>query len=357
MLDVRDLLSVTPHVERIVFSYDQTHARHTPVYREERRTHYYIGSISGDRVLLLEIPSIEAANEPVDLLELDTPTFVARTSDTDFRCHYPIVTPRPRSASDTNFERFAEVISYPLKACLQLGLTDFQSDTLRWEGDQFQAEYTQQIKDELRNVNFHFGKPGEVVPESVKEKFLADLLNPPANRPKGKVTKYTEWSGGKLVEVLKPPPGSVDARIQDFYIAKHAAEMERGFRGELIRDQEGNAFQIRFDLRTNTHGRVELKYFPTVGLPAPFPHQIRRFIESESTPGPVINITIYSVKISEQPVDDAVFVPWQYLKEGTYVRGRDVGNGRSTVADPKDQALFRELLEKSDKRFRTGDSG
>jgi hypothetical protein len=360
MRDVRDLLSATPHVERIVFSYDQTHTRHTPVYREEMRTHYYIGSISGDRVLLLGIPSIEGANEPVDLLKLDTPTFVAHTSDTDFRCHYPIVTPRPRPVADPNFERSVKMLVYPLMAGLQLGLTDFQPGTLRWEGDRFRAEFTDEIKNRKSHGTIHFGKPGEVVPESVKEKFLADLLNPPENRPKGRVGykdilyKEVHTSRGPL-QVVTPTPGSVEAKIQDFYIAKHEAEMARGFKGELIRDEQGNVFQIRFELRTNIHGRVELKYFPTVGLPAPFPHRIQRFLDLESESGPMINITIYSVKISDQPVDEAVFVPWQYLKEGTYVRGRDMGNERSALADPKkDHALFRQLLEKSDKRFTNG---
>jgi len=363
MRDVCDLLSATPHVERIVFSYDQTHVRHEPVYREEKQTHFYVGSISGNRLLLLGIPSIEAADEPVDLLKLDTPTFVARTSDADFRCNYPIVTPRPRSVPNPNFERSVKFLVYPLMACLQLGLTDFQPSTLRWEGDRFRAEFTDEIKHRKQYGTIHFGKPGEVVPESVKEKFLADLLNPPANRPKGRVVykdivyKEVHTSREKPVEVAKPPPGSVEARIQDFYIAKHEAEMARGFTGELIRNQEGNVFQIRFELRTTIHGRIELEYLPTVGLPAPFPHRIRRFLDLESEAGPVINITIYSVKISDQPVDDAIFVPSQYLKEGTYVRGRDVGNGRSTLADPrKDHALLRELLEKSDKRFTTRQS-
>jgi hypothetical protein len=85
MRDTRDLLSGWLHVERIVFSFKRKHVHHGPVYREEKRTHYCIDTSSGDRFLLVGIPSVEAANEPVDLLQLRSPTLVARTSDSNFR--------------------------------------------------------------------------------------------------------------------------------------------------------------------------------------------------------------------------------------------------------------------------------
>ena len=78
MHDIRDLISGSLHVERIVFSGEMTHASHEPEYREEKRTHYYIGAMSGDRFLLLEIPSPESANGALDLLERATRLLIAR---------------------------------------------------------------------------------------------------------------------------------------------------------------------------------------------------------------------------------------------------------------------------------------
>ncbi len=54
-------------------------------------------------------------------------------------------------------------------------------------------------------------------------------------------------------------------------------------------------------------------------------------------------MTIHAARIAEQPMDDAQFLPWRYLKAGTYVRGKALPNGYFTTADPKDQSLLREL--------------
>src|ERR1700678_2563100 len=115
MRDIRDLLSGSQHIERIVFACDQTHVVHEPAFREEKRTHYYIGASSNDRFLLLEIPSPEAANQTVDLLKLASPAAVARTSDTDFYYNGPMITPRPRSACDSNLENAFRMRLYPLQ--------------------------------------------------------------------------------------------------------------------------------------------------------------------------------------------------------------------------------------------------
>jgi len=41
MRDIRDLLSGSPLLERIVFGYVSAHVYHEPVYREEKRMRYY----------------------------------------------------------------------------------------------------------------------------------------------------------------------------------------------------------------------------------------------------------------------------------------------------------------------------
>src|SRR5450759_5233595 len=115
MRDTRDLLSGSLHIERIVFSFERKHVYHGPVYREEKRTHYCIGAISGDRFLLVEIPSVEAADEPVDLLQLPTPTLVARTADSNFYYNGPLLAPQPRSTSPPHLERAFPAPLTPLR--------------------------------------------------------------------------------------------------------------------------------------------------------------------------------------------------------------------------------------------------
>src|SRR5512138_1247379 len=134
---IRDLLSVSLEIERIVFCHQSKYVQYEPAYREEMRRNCYIGAVSGDRFLLVEIPSIEAAGEPVDLLTLPAPTMVARTSETDFYYHGPLLTPQPRSASPFYLENAFRARLYPLRECLQLGLFLARPGSFRWEGDRF----------------------------------------------------------------------------------------------------------------------------------------------------------------------------------------------------------------------------
>jgi hypothetical protein len=354
MRDIRELLSGPLHIKRMVFSCGINHVQHDPEYREETRIHFYMGALSTDRFLLIEIPSPEAANGPVDLLALDHPAVVARTSDTDFYYNGPLFTPQPRLGAESNLERAFRIRLGPLRQCLQLGLNTAKPESFRWEGDRFSADYTEQMKIQGQvTVSFPEGTL-----ESMKEKFLADLQNPPAERSCAvhSVTRRfarTVTRHGRVVRAsdvqLEPPgmpepaPGSVEARIMAYYEAKHEASIAKGIKGELLRDEHGNVSEIRLD---EGPYRIELEYSPSEDLPLPWPHRITRIFTARTIPS--VNpqqITIYSARISEQPLDDAHFLPWGYLKEGTYVRGKALPNGRFTVADPKDQLLWHELRQ------------
>jgi hypothetical protein len=362
MHDIGDLLSGPLHIERIVFGCESTHVYHQPAYREEKRMRYYVGAISDDRFLLVEIPSPETANEPVDFLQFDMhAAMVARTSDTDFYYSGPLITPEPRCESSAPLENAFRLQLSPLWQCLKLGISMAKPGSFRWDGDHFNADYTDEIR-EQQGVMYPvtFGKPGEVVPESVKEKFLADLENPPANLKvttksviTHKVTKMIGldgkviWSSdGNLEPVppdVEPAPGSVEARIAAHYKATHEARMAKGVNGELLRDAQGSVSEIRFD--DGIH-RVEFDYAPSDDLPLPWPHRIRTFINSVGSEPevPSSHMTIYAARISDQPLDDTAFIPWPYLKEGTYVRGQVLPNGHFKPADPKDQILCHKLV-------------
>lgn len=355
MHDIRDLLSGSLHIERIVFACDITWVRHEPFYQKEKRTHYYRGAVSGDRFLLLQIPSPETANQPVDLLKLAAPTFVARTSDADFYYNGPLLTPQPRSTPNSNLENAFRARLHPLRDCLQLGLMEIKPGSIRWDGDHFNADYPDEMKNHGVNYSISFGKPGENVPESVKEKYLADLLNPPPNRPMAVLSGKAEYrmsrdgkitwaSDGNLEPLVIPQPasGSVEARIVAAYAARHEAKMAKGINGQLQRDAQRNVCGIHLN---ENPCRIELDYAPSADLPLPWPHRIRRFINSsQSEPEvPCTQMTIYAARVSDQPLEDAVFVPWTYLKEGSYVRGKALPNGHFTAADPKDQKLLMEL--------------
>jgi hypothetical protein len=345
MHDIRDLISGSLHIERIVFACDIHHTRHAPVYSEETRTHYFLGALSGDRHLLLEIPSPQAANQPIDLLFSRSRAPLARSSDTEFKVCGPMVVPFPLSTVDPDLARGRQMLLHPLRECLQLGLAGFKPGSIRWNDDTFTAEFSDEIKKPQATYTIHFGRPGEVVPESVKEKYLADLLNPPADRPKRKVVTKASHSYLPAGEAPPPPPdyppGSVEARILAHHAAKHEARMAKGIHGQMRRNADRLVSEIRFD--AGIPRCIEFEYAPSPDLPLPFPHRIKISHDTAEVESnvPPRHMTIYALRVSEQPVDDSVFTLWNYLKEGTYVRGIPLANGRSTLADPKDQELYR----------------
>lgn len=371
MHDIRDLISGSLHVERVVFSSEVTHRSHEPENREERRTHFYIGAMSGDRFLLLEIPSPESANDAVDRRRIPRGQIIARTSNSDFTLCGPLIAPQPRSAATPEFERALPVLLNPLYDCLRLGIYQIKPGTLRWDGDNFRAEYSDSHRNLYTNGAIRFG---DNVPESVKEKYLADLLsreqNPSQQRVGGSVGHSTHRRslGSASPEIPKPPPGSVEARILAYRAARHEAEMVKGIAGQLLRDAGGKVFEIRCEAQG--YHRIELEYASSADLPLPFPHLIKRTRADAAQFNPPIApwlMTIYSLRGSDQSPDDSVFVPWNYLKEGTYVKGkalpnppddpefvgprhpRSRSNFRYTLADPKDHKLWRELIEQQDR--------
>ena len=364
MRDTRDLLAGSLHIERIVFSFERKHVYHGPVDREEKRTHYCIGAISGDRFLLVEIPSVEAASEPVDLLRLPTPTLVARTADSNFYYNGPLLAPQPRSASPLYLERAFQAQLQPLRECLQLGLFLVRPGSFRWEGDRFCADYSDEMRDQPGTISVGFGPN---VPENAKEKFLANLENPPATQPpkKAKLAKSVHRSissEGKVIwssdgnlepqEIPTPAPGTVEARIVAHYKAQHDARMAKGATGQLVRDGQGNVSEIRLD---QDPFRIELGYAPSPDLPLPFPHRIRRILTQRTEPPTEpYEMTIYAARISEHPVDDAAFIPWCYLKDRTYVRGKALPSGGFTVADPNDRDLLHNLLNRQRSQYARG---
>jgi hypothetical protein len=359
MRDLRDLLSGPSEIERIVFCHRSKHVQYEPAYREEMRRHCYIGALSGDRFLLVEIPSIEVAGEPVDLLTLSAPTMVARTSDTDFYYNGPLVTPQPRSASPSCLENAFRARLHPLRECLQLGLFLARPGSFRWEGDRFCADYSDEMKSAAGTISVGFG---ENVSESAKDKIFAELVNPPATRKHpyklAKVVEQKTNADGKVVwssdgnleapAISKPVAGSMEARIVAHCKARHEAKIAKGMSGHLIRDLQGNVSEIRLE---QDPWRIELEYAPSADLPLPWPHRIRRILNRDSEPPvPPYEMTIHAAQIAEQPMDDAQFLPWRYLKEETYVRGKALPSGHFTTADPKDQSLLRDLLRRARRR-------
>src|SRR5512140_864782 len=158
MRDLRDLLSGSLEIERIVFCHQRKHVQYEPANREEIRRHCYIGAVSGDRFLLVEIPSIAAAREPVDLLTLSAPTMVARTSDTDFYYNGPLLTPQPRSAPPPYLENAFQARLHPLRACLQLGLFLARPGSFRWEGHRFSADYSDEMQSSAGTFSIGLGE-------------------------------------------------------------------------------------------------------------------------------------------------------------------------------------------------------
>src|SRR5690242_3545845 len=293
MRDTRDLLCGPLHIERIVFSVERKHVHHGPVYRAEKRRHYCMGASSGDRFLLIEIPSAEAANEPVDLLQLSFPTLVARTSDSNFYYNGPLLAPQPRSTSTPHLERAFEAQLQPLRECLELGLFLVRPGSFRWEGDRFSAEYSDEMRHQPGSISVGFGPN---VSEKAKQEFLAELENPSATKPSstGKLVKSVHRSfssEGKMIwssdgnlqpqEIPRPVPGSVEARIVAHYEARQEAKMAKGPSGKLVRDAQGNVCEIQLD---QDPFRIELEYAPSPGLPLPWPHRIRRILTQHTEP-------------------------------------------------------------------------
>jgi hypothetical protein len=117
--------------------------------------------------------------------------------------------------------------------------------------------------------------------------------------------------------------------------------MAKGATGQLLRDAQGNVSEIRLD---QDPFRIELEYASSPDLPLPWPHRIRRILTQRTErPTAPHEITIYAARISEHPLDDAVLIPWRYLKERTYVRGKALPGGGFTVADPNDSGLLHDL--------------
>ncbi len=269
--DIRALLSGSLEIERIVFCHHSKHVEYEPVFREEMRRHCYIGALSGERFLLVEIPSAEVAGEPVDLLTLPAPTMVARTSDTDFYYNGPLLTPQPRSTAPPYLENAFQARLHPLRACLQLGLFLARPGSFRWEGDRFCADYTDEMKSSGGTISVRFG---ENVPESAKEKVFAELVNPPATQEHpyklAKMVQQMRNAEGKVVwssdgnweepVMSTPEPGSVEARIVAHYKAQHEARIANGVRGHLLRDPQGNVSEIRLE---QDPWRIEFEYAPS----------------------------------------------------------------------------------------------
>ena len=144
--------------------------------------------------------------------------------------------------------------------------------------------------------------------ESVKEKYLADLLNPPPNpsqkRVGVRVVKATHHYslGAAPSEIPKPPPGSVEARILAHHAAKHEAAMAKGIVGQLLRNSAGHVSEIRYEA-LGLH-RIELEYASSADLPLPFPHLIKRTRADAAQFEPPIapwQMTMYSLRVSDQP--------------------------------------------------------
>ena len=177
------------------------------------------------------------------------------------------------------------------------------------------------ITDEMKNqhgatFSMSFGKPGESVPESVKQKFLERLKNPPDQQTGERTSVYTVKRGFVMDrKVTEPASGSVEAQILDHYATRHMERMAKGVTGHLVRDEQGKVLEIRAD---DLSQRVELDYVSSSDLPLPWPCRITRFIGSPHCEPqiPTNQMTIYSVRTSEYAVPSLVEINRDDISRG-----------------------------------------
>ncbi len=356
---IRDLLSGHLHVEQIAFT------QGVGLDSDEPQTHCYLGATSTGRFLLMSLSSPTDADHPIELGER---TWIyARSAEMDFVkwSDLPIIAARPRSQREPELEKVFDIMQATLAGCLQLGLGLVKPGSIRWDGDQFSAEY---VVPEGGRCGVKFTTPdGRDVPESFKAMVLADLEAEPKDR-KLKATfvkkEHTTLMGTEAEAARRasaPVPGSIEAKIEALFAAREKERLRKGIRGKLVRDEQGRATEII--LESEPSCRVQFDYDERAHLPPPFPSRARTFLEhAEARPGvPNSEIIIYSARISDRPLDESAFDPSLRLKPGSFVRGILRPDRSTFIPDAADRAFINELARQRHFQRRgrrdLGDSG
>lgn len=357
MNGIRDLLSGHLHIEHAVFTQTCGLDSGTP------QTHHYLGASSTGRLLLMHLASAADAEQPIELVER---TWIyARSADMDFvkNSDRPVIASRPRSQGEPDLERTFDAMHSILKGCLQLGLPLVQPGSIRWDGDRFTAEYF--TVEGTRHCTVRITNPdGTEAPENVKAMILADMEAEPKDR---KLQSRFAGKGIKDTKVLttaeaeahrrasEPAPGSIEAKILALCDAREKERLRKGINGTLVRDEQGRVKKIL--LQCEPESSLELEYEQHHSLPPPFPNRTRAFIQgAEAKPGvPCSELTIHSVRVSEQPLKDEAFDPALRLKEGSFVRGLLRPDGSTLIPGEAGKRFLKGWVRQ--KYFRKTDGG
>jgi hypothetical protein len=360
MNDIRDLLSGHMNIEQIVFT------QAVGLDSGPSQTHCYLAAASTGRFLLMSLASAAEADHPIELSER---TWVyARSAELDFvkNTDQPVVASRPRSQREPDLEKVFKVMESIPMGCIQLGLPFVKPGSIRWEGDRFVAEYVT-VEGERRMSVRITNADGTEAPEEYKAMVLADMEAEPKDRKlkatfAGKGIKATKLLTAAEAEAArrasKPAPGSIEARILALWDAREKERLRKGIQGSLVRDEQRRVRTIL--LQSEPESRLELDYEQPGGLPPPFPNRTRTFIQhAEAKPGvPSSELTIHSVRVSEQPLKDEAFDPSLRLKAGSFVRGLLRPDGSRFIPDQADRRFVNEWLRRKYVRARgPGDLG
>lgn len=357
MRDIRDLMSDQGRhlrVEQVVFT--EVVIRPTETHRR-----CYLGASSTGRFLLMGLRDPRAADHPIEPPEC---TFIyARNANADYMTcgDMILVTSRPRSQCQPDMERTFHHMEATVHRALNMGLALVEPGSIRWSGDQFSAEYAQLARVKPGSASGWIrGSDGKDMPESVKAKVLAQIRADPSN-PKGHFVVEVVSSPASAVERVtvtrleRPAPGSIEAQplTQAQAEAREAERIRRGIQGRLVRDEQGRATEVI--LQCQPPCQVRFHYEGSGDVPPPFPHRVDRFVASTTSQS-----IIHSLRLAEQPLEDAAFDPWPRLKPGEFARGVWSSDGSSVAADAESARILHEFVKKSyfePKRKAEGQSG
>ncbi len=178
-------------------------------------------------------------------------------------------------------------------------------------------------------------------------------LKPAFVRKETKVLTAAEAEAARRAS--EPVAGSIEAKMQALIDARERERLRKGIQGSLVRDEQGRVNKIL--LQSEPESSLELDYEERGSLPPPFPNRTRTFIQhAEAKPGlPSSELTIHSVRVSEQPLKDEAFDPGLRLKARSFVRGLLRPNGSRFIPDPADRRFVHEWVRQ--KYFRAKKPG
>jgi hypothetical protein len=271
MSNLQDFLSDRISVKRIVFA----HVQNSPMAGQQ--TNYYVGMVSSNNFLLIQIPSPEAAAKPID--GRTCRLLMARTSTNDFSLQGSMLFAYPREQTRPTWEQAVFATEFLLRGCLHLGCWGIKNGSVTWEGDNFAAEILEnpavETTYEIRDPN---GK--EVSPER-RERFLAKI---------------------------KKRAGNVN--------------------GTITRECNGNVT----GLRMNTGYEVRFEYADTADKPEYIPSMIQAYATDHASRSvsKLDGLHIYAVELSDTLISEDAFYPEGFLQPGTFAHGYSEGGRTGT---------------------------